>query len=303
MKGYTWATCSKVIQSEVRTLQTELQHLFGSNLLGIYLHGSLAQGGFQPRRSDINVIVVTGQEIGLESKRAALVLLLRLSKMPCPISICFLRRPDLLASPPSQSCDFHYNETRREIAQQDLRNDSWKDWGQHIWRDADLTTSLTVLHEAGICLCGRPITEIFPPVSTSAFLAGIVRKMYVAWDHLTRDPISFVLNACRVLAYIQDGMILSKDAGGTWGLARLPEQYHPLVEQSLALYRGEPLRRFVGRVLLEDFAELLMKKMAQALPLTDLETQKLRDEEAIIEKLCLTEGEFYPLPPKKGKDR
>ena len=42
MKGYTWAACSKVIQSQVKTLQTELHHLFGQNLLGISLHGSLA---------------------------------------------------------------------------------------------------------------------------------------------------------------------------------------------------------------------------------------------------------------------
>jgi len=59
MVQYTWTTCSKVIQSEVNTLQTELHRLHGKNLLGIYLHGSLALGGFQPGRSDIDVIVVT----------------------------------------------------------------------------------------------------------------------------------------------------------------------------------------------------------------------------------------------------
>ena len=65
----TWETCSKVIQSEVKTLQTELQRLLGDNLLGIYLHGSLALGGFQPGRSDIDVIVVTAHMMDLEAKR------------------------------------------------------------------------------------------------------------------------------------------------------------------------------------------------------------------------------------------
>ncbi len=65
MAQYTWRTCSKVIQSEVNTLRTELQRLLGQNLLGIYLHGSLALGGFQPGRSDIDVIVVTALRMGL----------------------------------------------------------------------------------------------------------------------------------------------------------------------------------------------------------------------------------------------
>ena len=51
-----WTTCSKVIKAEVNTLQTELQRLLEQNLLGIYLHGSLALGGFYPTRGDIDVM-------------------------------------------------------------------------------------------------------------------------------------------------------------------------------------------------------------------------------------------------------
>jgi predicted nucleotidyltransferase len=69
MAQYTWTTCSKVIQSEVNTLRTELQRLLGQNLLDIYPHGSLALGGFQPGRSDIDLIVMTAQRLDLETKR------------------------------------------------------------------------------------------------------------------------------------------------------------------------------------------------------------------------------------------
>src|SRR5207248_3936581 len=98
MVQYTWTTCSKVIQSEVNTLQTELQRLHGKNLLGIYLHGSLALGGFQPGRSDIDVIVVTAQRVDLETKRRCIELLLRISKMPSPLDIRFLVELDLFPS-------------------------------------------------------------------------------------------------------------------------------------------------------------------------------------------------------------
>ena len=62
------------------------------------------------------------------------------------------------------------------------------------------------------------------------------------------------MNACRVSAYLHDHIILSKDAGGVWGLVSLPEQYHPLVQQLLALYRGEQPGRPVGRAAMQDFA-------------------------------------------------
>lgn len=137
-EGYTWITCSKVIQSEVKTLQTELSHLCGQNLLGIYLHGSLALGGFQPRRSDINVIVVTGQRMDLETKRACMTMLLRVSPMPCPIGIRFLVSSALCPFQHPLPCDFQYDETWRETAHQDLHDGSWKDWHERTRHDPDL---------------------------------------------------------------------------------------------------------------------------------------------------------------------
>jgi len=285
-EGYTWATCSKVIQSEVKTLQTELSHLCGQNLLGIYLHGSLALGGFQPRRSDMNVIVVTGQRIDLETKRACMTMLLRVSQMPCPIDIRFLVQSALCPLQHPLPCDLQYDETWRETTQQDLRDGSWQDWHERTWRDPELTIDLTVLHHAGICLCGRPIAEMFPPVSAHLFQEAIVQTMQIARGHSTQDPVSFVLNACRICAYLQEGLILSKEAGGMWGLAHLPDPYHPLFEQSLALYRSEPLGQMAGRVLLEAFAEAVLKTMPNASTLMGRETPRLPDEDAAFESLA-----------------
>ncbi len=271
MAHYIWTTCSKVIQSEVNTLQTELQRLLGQNLLGIYLHGSLALGGFQPGRSDIDVIVVTAQRIDLETKCRCIELLLRISKMPCPLDIRFLVQQDLFPFQQPLLCDFHYSEIWRENYQQELLTGTWKHWNGKAQRDPDLAVHLTVLHRYGICLYGEPIAEALPSVPDRDFRDAIIKDVQVAqgvplYDPISfvlnacracgeplYDPISFVLNACRACAYLHDGTILSKDAGGVWGLAHLPEQYHPLIQQALALYRGERLGRPVGHVAWEDF--------------------------------------------------
>jgi hypothetical protein len=83
----------------------------------------------------------------------------------------------------------------------------------------------------------------------------------VAQGDPLHDPISFVLNACRACAYLQDGAILSKDAGGVWGLAHLPAQYHPLIHQALALYRGERLGRPVDHAAWDAFAASMREAM------------------------------------------
>ena len=108
---YTWETCSRVIQSEVHTLQTESQRVLGENLVGFYLHGSLALGGFNPARSDVNIVAVTKQEMDREVKRTLVSLLLRLSRMPCPVSIHFLAQHNIFPFQHPLPYDLYYDET------------------------------------------------------------------------------------------------------------------------------------------------------------------------------------------------
>lgn len=303
MKGYTWATCPKVIRSEVKTLQTELQRLLSPYLLGTYLHGSLALGGFQPRRSDIDVIAVTRQKLDLESKRSCITLLLRLSRMPIPIDIRFLVQADLSPFQHPLPCDLHYNETWREIYQQDLRDGSWKDWQERSWRDPGLTISLATLHQSGICLSGKPVAEIFTPIPESTFQEAMIEEIRIARESQIQGPLSFVLNACRTSAYLHEGMILSKDAGGIWGLAHLPEQYHPLLQQALAFYRGEQPESLIGSVLLEKFAGWILQGITRANRTTHSAVRQLQDEGIMFEARAMEQWLDDGGPSDQAPDR
>ncbi len=256
---YTWETCSRVIQSEVRTLQTESQRLLGENLVGFYLHGSLALGGFNPARSDVNIIAVTRKSIDIEAKHTLMTLLLRISKMPCPIDVYYLSMQDTFPFQQPLPYDLHYSEVWREQVQQDLRNGTWKHWDDSIHHESDLTIFLTVVQKHGVCLYGEPPIQTLPAVPEQEFRTVLIENIQAAQQFPLHNPMSFVLNACRVAAYLHDGTILSKDAGGEWGLTNMPEQYHPLIQQLLALYRGESPGRPVGRAALSDFAAYVKK--------------------------------------------
>ncbi|HLH63513.1 MAG TPA: aminoglycoside adenylyltransferase domain-containing protein [Ktedonobacteraceae bacterium] len=259
---YDWTTSSKVIKAQVNTVQMELQRLLGQNLSGIYLHGSLALGGFQPGRSDIDLIVVNAQGMNVETKREIIATLLRISRMPCPLDMFFLAEPDILPFHHPLLYDLHYSENLREQYEEELRDGSWQHWNDTVQQDFDLTISIRILRECGICLYGKPSAETLPEVPEQAFREAIIKEVQSELERRRQDPLSFVLNACRVLAYLRDGKILAKDEGGQWGLAHLPERYYPLIQQALALYRGERPGRPVGRNGLDDFAEFMRKEIA-----------------------------------------
>src|SRR5216684_2350280 len=95
MSQYGWATCPDPVRTQINNLVATLQQLLGNNLVGIYLHGSLAMGCFNPHRSDIDLLVVTQDGIAVETKRDIVQYLLASSLSPSPIEISFLVLRDI----------------------------------------------------------------------------------------------------------------------------------------------------------------------------------------------------------------
>jgi predicted nucleotidyltransferase len=254
MIDYSWANCSKVIKSEVYTLLSELPKLLGDNILGIYLNGSLAVGGFNPERSDINILVLTARELTGEIKREIITLLLRISRMPSPLEVYFLVENELHPFRQPLQVSLHYDEKERERYQREIFTNNQDYWSTETQYTTNLTIYLATLQQYGICLYGQAIAEAIPAIPTDIFRKALLTKQQDTQGQHLRNPINFVLNTCRTIAYLQDKNILSKSAGGAWALTHLPEQFHPLIQQALAVYQGGRLQRPVGRAMLDKFA-------------------------------------------------
>jgi streptomycin 3"-adenylyltransferase len=257
MIDYNWANCSKVIKSEVQTLLTELQQRLGTNIQGIYLNGSLAAGGFNPERSDIDILVVIADELSGKVKRDLITLLLRTSRMPSPLEVYIVIESTL--RPIQQPLPVHlfYDEKERERYQRAIHKDDAQYWSTATQRTSDLTIYLTTLRQYGICLYGKSIEAEIPLVPAEAFRAALLATMQRMLEQRLHDPITFILNACQASAYLRTGGILSKSAAGEWALIYLPEEYHPLIEQALATYQGGRLKRPAGRAMLDNFAAFI----------------------------------------------
>ena len=105
--------------------------------------------------------------------------------------------------------------------------------------DPDLAAHLTILQAAGQVLLGPAIITVFGPVPATAYWDSIESDIANVETAIVQLPMYTVLNLCRVCAYQQDQLIISKQAGGEWGLQQLPTQWHPLVRQALAAYAGQ----------------------------------------------------------------
>ncbi len=262
MSQYGWTNCPSDIHEQIDTLLAHLRTVLSGNLVGIYLHGSLALGCFNPERSDIDLLIVTSQRMPVEIKRDIVELLLRSSLAPRPIEISFLVEQEMHPFRHLMPFNLHYSEAWRERYTLALANGSWRAWNDETRYDSDLAAHITITRTRGICLDGKLAREVLPAVPPEYYAASIIGDFEDALREREQMLDYFVLNACRVLAFLREGYILSKDEGGSWGLQALPEEQHAIVAWALEVYRGESAGTAFDNAKMEQFARYMERDIS-----------------------------------------
>jgi streptomycin 3"-adenylyltransferase len=238
------------------------------NLIGVYLHGSLATGCFNPLRSDIDLLVVTHNLMSLETKHNLAKFIIDASLNPSRIETSILQHRDLHPWRYPTPFDFHYSEDWREKFERDLRDGSWKEWSAAQRFDGDLAAHITVLNHRGVCLYGQPIREVFPPVPKQDFVASILDDVLnekFGFDAILQYPVYVVLNACRTLAFLQTERVMSKKEGGVWALTVLPEEFHQVITDALEEYSNNENESKLGKEQLVKFAVYMRNEVERAI--------------------------------------
>ena len=225
-------------QEQIAVLTHLLYECTRGNLVGIYAHGSLAMGCFNPQASDIDLLVITQQPLNQGARRQILGGLLDLSGAPHPVetSIVYYAQIDPWRHPAPY--DLHFSEAWRTATSAELANVA----GATLpgGEDSDLAGHFTVLKRRGLCLAGTPIPDLRLAVPWEDYLASLRSDFVWAVTSSAASPVYMVLNACRCWAAVADGVVLSKTEGGTWAADRVPARFRPLVVRSCAVYGGGP---------------------------------------------------------------
>lgn len=254
---YSWASCPTSTRVQINMLCENLQATLATNLSGIYLHGSLALGCFNPERSDIDLLVAVQHPLTVFVKRQLITLLLENSQQPGPLEISFLVAEQVNPYQHPLPSDLHYSESWREKYQTDLASNAWQRWNEKQQTDPDMDAHLTILHDRGITLHGQEHQAIFAPVPSQHYVTAIIDDYYWGREKKLSNAVYFILNACRVHAYLQEQHIYSKDEGGVYGLTKFPVQFINPITQALDIYRGRMPERSFEVSVLDAFSEYM----------------------------------------------
>lgn len=269
MNQYAWDTRPEPVRQQVEQVCAALRALLKENLVGIYLHGSLATGCFNPDRSDLDLLVVTERPMAPETKRRIVELLLGTSGNPTPIELSVLAHEHLHPWRYPPPFDLHFSEEWRQRYREDLSTGAGRRWDQEPRTDVDLAAHITHLLDRGIRLEGAPIGDVFPAVPREGYVAAILADYKDARAGILHNPVYGVLNMVRVCRYLQDGRLSSKDEAGAWATQALPQEDAFVVESALAQYRGDPVDGDIVPDDLEHFIRVLDERICPHLPKRD----------------------------------
>lgn len=208
--------------------------ILGDDLVGVYLHGSAVMGCFNPQKSDLDYIVVVDRPLSDAVKRAFLEMVVDLNgRGPVKgIEMSVVRRkvcrPFVYPTP----YELHFSAGHLAAYRADPEGYIRRMQGD----DRDLAAHFTIIRGRGRCLNGAPIEEVFDQVPRRDYLDALWYDVENAPEEIAAYPMYLILNLARVLAYAEEGLILSKKEGGAWALDRLPPEYRPLIRDALGEY-------------------------------------------------------------------
>jgi predicted nucleotidyltransferase len=216
-------------------LAGRLRETLGEALLGVYLHGSIVLGGFNPELSDLDVIAIARRRTTVEEKRRLTEILAESSGNPASLEFHLLAQADLRPWQNPTPFDFHYSDVWRDA----LRADLGDALGRQADVDPDLAAHVTVTRRHGVALEGPPPADVFPEVPWDDYADSLLQDLRWAKSTDKPAPLYRVLSPARIWATLATRKIHSKDSGGAWALERIRLDLRPVLAGALARYRGE----------------------------------------------------------------
>jgi hypothetical protein len=217
-------------------LLEQVQAILGEQFVGMYLHGSLAAGDFDPARSDIDWLVITRTKLSDD-------LLTALETMHVSIS--------------NSGFAWRMNHEGSYIPQEAIRRyDPQNDvhpalgTGGHFHMMEHGSGWIMLRHIArkyGITLTGTNLAdliELIAPDDLRTASKGILREWWQPMlDDITRlDDDEYqayaVLTMCRILYTIANGDVVSKPIAAAWAQEHLDKQWSPLIQQAMTWQHG-----------------------------------------------------------------
>jgi len=257
--GYNYYNAPGEIKLILDEIVKSYYEILKDNLVGIYLHGSLALGCFNSKVSDIDFLIVVRDKLSLEIKREIVKTTLWLASLkdipPKGLEFSIVLEKHLKDFIHPMPFEFHYSKVWHNAYEED-KIDLSKDN-----RDRDLSAHIMVIINRGISLYGKPIKEVFPQVPREYYIDALMYDVEGIINDILGDPVYGILNLCRVLCFLEEEIVASKEEGGFWGVNNLPEKYRKLISKALNVYTGKIEEANWDKEELQEFANYMVSRI------------------------------------------
>ncbi len=228
MSGYP-AEVADILERLLQGLRREL----AGNLVGVYLRGSLAYGGFDADTSDLDILVVTERPIDSATFMRLFDFHRRIAETPNPyakhIEIAYLDREAVWEFRPGQR---HPTLERGESERLKWQEHGWN-WVLERW----------TVREFGKTLYGPDPRTLIRPISSEEIVQAVCARLrdWAEWARDESDPdwqlpkshkAYVVETMCRALYTLENGRLASKSQSIAWALQHLPQTWRELVSRS-----------------------------------------------------------------------
>lgn len=252
-----WDNCPERVRRLVNDILACYKQTLREDLVGFYLHGSLAMGCFVPSSSDVDFLAVVKTPITVAQKRAIIDFLLERSEgMPvADIEMSIVLEEHLKHFVYPTPFELHYSiewYERYRSGQVDFSEQGY---------DEDLAAHFVIARHHGLCLFGEPIREVFPEIPRELYVKSLAGDARWICENPGHNPSYTILNLCRILAFLKQDRIMSKREGAEWGLEHLPRRFSPLIESALSRYSDASGRQPTDTNALHEFAEFVGREI------------------------------------------
>jgi predicted nucleotidyltransferase len=227
-----------------------LEAELGDELLGLYLFGSLAAGGFVEGRSDIDLLAVLERDVDEER-------LARLEQLHAGFAT---QHPDWI-----ERIEVAYvsRDVLATLAEEPSGKIAVISPGEPLnIHEIDLGWAVNWLGACeGEIIRGPQPLEVGPRISPETFRRAVV-SLLEAWpEHVRRPFVAYVrahqgyivVTVCRALYTLETGRQGTKEAAAVWAAARYPE-WAGFIGEALAAYRADLHGPHARTIAFVDFA-------------------------------------------------
>jgi predicted nucleotidyltransferase len=213
-------------------LFSSIREILAGQFVGMYLFGSLANGGFD-EYSDIDVLIVTDGEISASTFSALKELHKQINELDSPranqIEASYIPQEALRRFDPGNKLHPHMDRGDGEALHM-------------MSHESDWIIQRHTLRERGIVITGPSLRDLIDPVSLSELRQAVADVLPLWVDPILKEPSLInqrgyqsycVLTLCRMLYTLEHGQILSKSAAVKWAMENLHSKWKPLIEQAL----------------------------------------------------------------------